>query len=248
MLTFYGELKRSYKIPAVILVAGVGIYLAGTVADTTMFTRVTLVAAPAAVSISCFLTSKVYGHSRVFGRSCMLLGTGYAVTFAGEMAYFYYVDHLRLAEYAALGDALIFSGYPFMMAHIVVNVRYFVERLGAVQKLLLAGIPGFVLAGYCLVLIGTHVGDSAYYYIPFVFSSSILLGLAAVAFSTFRQTILISAWFVLLVGITLGTMGDILYNYASTLGAYSFGDFSNALWIASSLIMIYALHKHRKSI
>lgn len=250
MLTFSGGLRESYRIPVAVLVAGVGIYLLGTVSDLTLFTRVAIVAAPAAVAVSCIWTSKRYDHSRVFGRSYILLGAGYAVAFAGEMVYFYYVDHLRLAAYAALGDALILSSYPFMMAHIAINVRYFAERLGAVQKLLLAGVPGAILAGYSVVLTVASPDDPAgfYYYLPFVFASAALLGLASVAFSMFRQTVLISAWFVLLIGITLGTVGDVLYNYASTLGVYSFGDFSNVLWIASQVIIVYALYKHRKSI
>ena len=250
MLTFYSYLRESYKIPAAVLAAGIGIYLLGTAYDLTLFTRVAIVASPAAVSASCLLTARRYDHSRVFGRSCMLLGAGYAVTFAGELVYFHYVDNLRLASHAALGDALIFLGYPFMMAHIVINVRYFAEKLETVQKLLLAGIPGAILAGYSAVLFVASPGDHAsfYYYLPFVLASSALLGLASVAFSMFRQTVLISAWFVLLIGIMLGTIGDIMYNYASTLGAYSFGDFSNVLWIASQIVIIYALYKHWKSI
>lgn len=36
-------------------------------------------------------------------------------------------------------------------------------------------------------------------------------------------------WFVLVIGIAIGTIDDILYNYVATLGVYSFGDFSNVL-------------------
>ena len=123
-------------------------------------------------------------------------------------------------------------------------------KLEKFQRLMLVVIPGIILLGYSMVLMGTSFEDPVdfYYYLSFVTASSIVLGLATVAFTLFRQTALYSAWFVLLIGIAIGTFGDILYNYAATLGVYSYGDFSNVLWIASPLIMVYALYKHQKSI
>lgn len=253
MLTFSNELKKSYKIPVLIFAASTGIYLVGLMdesVDLSLFTRVAIVVTPIAVSLSCFMISKNYNHSRVFGKSYFLLGLGYLSTFVGELVFFYYVDSLHFLEYATLGDVLIFAGYPFMMAHIIINVRYFAERLETFQKIMLAVIPGMILLGYSIVLMGASFEESSdfYYYLSFVTASSIVLGLATVAFTLFRQTALFSAWFVLLIGIAIGTIGDILYNYAATLGLYSYGDFSNVLWTTSPLIMVYALYKHQKSI
>ncbi|MDH3203665.1 MAG: hypothetical protein OEL81_03170 [Nitrosopumilus sp.] len=253
MLTFSNELKNSYKIPALIFAAITVIYLAGIVypsLDLSLLTRVAIVVAPVAVSVSCFLISKNYNHSKVFGKSYFLLGLGHLVTFSGELVFFHYVDSLHFLEYTPVGDVLIFSGYPFTMAHIIINVRYFVEKLENFQKIMLVIIPGIILLGYSAVLMGSSFEDPGdfYYYLSFVTASSIVLGLATVAFTLFRQTALFTAWFVLLIGITIGTIGDVLYNYASTLGVYSFGDFSNVLWIASPLIMVYALYRHQKSI
>ncbi|MBA4718617.1 MAG: hypothetical protein HRO68_05825 [Nitrosopumilus sp.] len=137
-----------------------------------------------------------------------------------------------------------------MMAHIVINVRYFVEKLENSQKSLLIGLPVVIILGYSLVVTNMPLEDTGefYYYLPFVSASSIVLGLATVAFTLSRQTALISAWFVLLIGLVIGTIGDILYNYAATLGIYSVNDFSNVFWISSSSIIIYALYKHQKSI
>jgi len=252
MLTFSNELKKSYKIPVMIFAASTGIYLVGIIEslDLSLFTRVAIFTTPFLVSISCFLISRNYDHSKVFGKSYLLLGIGHLSIFAGELIFFYYVDYLHFLEYEMLGDILIFAGYPFMMVHIIINVRYFVEKLELFQKLLLITIPGTIILGYFLVLLGVTLENSGsfYYYFSFVAASSIVLGLAAMAFTLFRQTALTAAWFVLLIGIAIGTIGDILYNYASTLGVYSFGDFSNTLWIASPLIMVYALYKHQKAI
>ena len=253
MLTFSNELKQSYKIPLLIFGAVIAFHITSMFSesfDLSIFTRIAIVITPLAVTVSCFFISKNYGHSKVFGKSYFLLGVGFFSTFLGELVFFYFVDFLLYEQYSILGDILIFAAYPFMMAHIIINVRYFVEKLENTQKLLLVGLPAVIILGYSLVLANFPLADTGefYYYLTFVSASSIVLGLATVAFTLFRQTALISAWFVLLIGITIGTIGDILYNYAATLGVYSFGDFSNVLWVASPLIMIYALYRHQKSI
>ena len=253
MLTFSNELKKSYRVPLVIFISSIGLYVLNFFSsslDLSLFTRVLIFLSPLVVSVSCFLVSKNYGNSKVFGKSYSLLGLGHFITFVGELVFFYYVDSMRFQEYEILADILIFSGYPFMMAHIFINIRYFVEKLESFQKILLVVIPGVIILGYSVVLLGIPLefdGDF-FYYLPFVSASSIVLGLATVAFTLFRQTALTAAWFVLLIGIAIGTIGDVLYNYSATLGVYSFGDFSNVLWIASPLIMVYALYKHQKSI
>ena len=212
-------------------------------------TRIAIVVAPLVVSVSCFAISKMYGNSKVFGKSYLLLGVGFVSIFLGELVFFHYVDTLLNYEYEFLGEILIFFGYPLMMAHIVINIHYFVEKLKVFQKILLVMIPVVLILIYSIVVIeSSQIDEDFFYYLSFVSASSIVLALTIVAFTLFRQTVLFSAWFVLLVGITMGTIGDILYNYAYTLGIYSFGDFSNVLWIASPLIMIYALYKHQKSI
>ena len=253
MLTFSNDLKKSYKIPLGIFIASVGFYVANiffSPFDFSLFTRVLIVLTPLAVSISCFLVSKNYGNSKIFGKSYFLLGLGHFAIFVGELIFFYYVDYLHFQEYEVFADILIFLGYPFMMAHISINMRYFVEKLELFQKILLVGIPGVIILAYSMVLLDIPLENDVdfYYYLSFVSASSIVLGLATVAFTLFRQTVLTAAWFVLLIGIAIGTIGDVLYNYSVTLGVYSFGDFSNVLWIVSPLIMIYALYKHQKSI
>ncbi len=253
MLTFSNELKQSYKIPLLIFVTVTAFHFTNVFSqsfDLSIFTQIAIVFAPLAASVSCFFISNNYGNSKVFGKSYFLLGVGFFSTFVDEIIFFYYVDFLLYPEYSILGDIFIFAGYPFMMAHIVINVRYFVEKLENSQKSLLIGLPVAIILGYSLVVTNMSLEDPGefYYYLSFVSVSSIVLGLATVAFTLFRQTALISAWFVLLIGLALGTIGDILYNYAATLGIYSVYDFSNVFWISSSSIIIYALYKHQKSI
>ena len=246
------EMNLSYKIPLLIFgitVAFFAIVEISNIFESSILTRIAIVVSPLAVSICCFIISKMYNHSKIFGKSYFLLGMGFFSVFIGEIVFFHFVDSLGYEEYAILGEFLIFVSYPLMMAHITINIRYFTEKLKKYQKFLLISIPLVIILGYSAVTSITIVDtEEFYYYLIFVSASSIVLGLAVVAFTLFRQTVLISAWFVLLIGIIIGTIGDILYNYAYTLGIYSFSDFSNILWIVSPLIIIYALYRHQKSI
>lgn len=252
MTSISKEMSLSYKIPLLIFGIIVTFFTFVEISnlfESSILTRIAIVVSPLAVSICCFIISKMYGNSKVFGKSYFLLGMGFFSTFIGEVVFFHYVDSLGYEEYEILGESIIFISYPLMMAHIIINIRYFTEKLKKYQKFLLISIPIVIILGYSIIT-GIAVVDieEFYYYLIFVSASSIVLGLAVVAFTLFRQSVLISAWFVLLIGIVVGTIGDILYNYAYTLGIYSFSDFSNILWIVSPLIIIYALYKHQKSI
>ena len=71
--------------------------------------------------------------------------------FVGEVVFFYFVDTLLYEEFSIIGEFFIFIGYPLMMAHIVINIRYFIERLDNFQKILLLVIPVSIILGYSLV-------------------------------------------------------------------------------------------------
>ena len=218
--------------------------------ELSIVTRTTLVFSPLAVSISCFIISKMYGMSKVFGRSYFLLGGGFLFVFAGELIYFQYVDTSLYEEYSTIGDFFFLASYPLKVAHIFINIRYFVDRFTNFQKFVSSVIPATIILGYSVIVFSVPLDDVGefFYSLIFVIASSIVLALTLVAFTLFRQTVLMSAWFVLLVGIAIGTVGDVLYNYSYTLGIYSFGSILHTLWIVSSLIMIYALYEHRRSL
>jgi hypothetical protein len=52
----------------------------------------------------------------------------------------------------------------------------------------------------------------------------------------------------ILIGIFIGTAGDMVYRYTYTLGFYDFENASTSLWLASYMTLVYALYKHKKSI
>lgn len=206
--------------------------------------RTAIVSMPLAVSACCMVVSWAYGGSKVFGRSFLMLGTAYAAVFAGEALYYFHLDPSGTQDaWAVVADALFLASYPLLMIHVAINVSYFVGRVGRWRALPVAA-AGPVVAGYVLSVgadtAGVWMGAVA------VAGSSALLGSAALA--AFRHTAMSPPWTLLLAGIALGTVGDILYNHAYALDLYGFGDASTDLWLASYMVVAYALYTHYRSV
>ena len=107
-----------------------------------------------------------------------------------------------------------------------------------------------IFAGYLLIL-GTNSPfsfDEHLFNLILVVESVVVLGFTIVAFTVFRQTALFAPWFLLLIGILFSTAGDILYHYTDIISNYDTTDPTTGLWLASSMVVIYALYNHQKSI
>lgn len=212
--------------------------------------RVSIMLSPLPAAAFCFLTSRFYGYSRVFGRSFAVLGAAYALVFAGEAIFFHFVDTLGLSEFSGIGESLFLGSYAMLMLHIVTNVRYFAKGLTTPQKALVASVPLLVALAFSWAFLGAAdaVTGGLYYNLVFVVASSTILALCVVAFLIFWGTAMGTAWLALLAGIAVGTVGDLVYGYSYALDAYEFGNASGPLWNASHAIVIYALYLHQKSI
>jgi len=203
---------------------------------------------PLGVSIYSFGVSKLYGGSKVFGRAYFALGLAYFATFVAELLYVYFLDILN-QEVPIVADYFLFSFYPLLLAHLIINIRYLSEKISNFQKITIGLVPGILTLGYTLLVFGNPVENISYFYysLIFVIFATLQLGFVFVGFSLFRKTVLFSTWLLLLVGIFVGTIGDISYHFVEIYN----GDWiSNAstLWIGSNLIVLYALYKHQKSI
>ena len=216
-----------------------------------MVIRLSIMLAPLPVAAFCLVTARHYGNSKIFGRSFLVLGASYAAVFAGEVIFFHFVDAHGLAQFARAGETLFLYAYVLLAAHVTINVRYFAGRFTVRQKGMLASVPALVVLAYSAMFLYNvdHAPAGLFYYnLVFVGASSVVLALTLVAFSVFVGTAMTPAWRALLAGIAVGTVGDLAYNYAYTLGAYEFGDVSGPLWNASHAIVIYALYLHRRNI
>ena len=231
-----------WVVPAAIAAAAVSVQLSFHIpvegGEPYAVIRAAIVVLPLAASVCCFAVALKYDVSRIFGRSFLVLGVAYAAVFIGEAAYYFYLDPAGMPDHAAV-EALFLVSYPLFVLHVLINVSYFVQKVG-VWWLLPCTVTLAVTVLYVLWT-GAH---PPYLDVLTVACSSALLGLAALAFVLFRGTALSKPWLVLLAGILLGTVGDVAYRHAHALGKYSFEDPSAGLWVASGMVVIYALYRH----
>ena len=216
-----------------------------------LFIGITFVIMSLAVSASCFVVSKIYGYSRIFGMSYLILGVGYFFAFVGEMSFVYYVDLLGQESSPLVGEISFLILYVLILTHLTINIRYFADHLYSYQKILLVLIPIVMVLAYSYLVLDT--GNVDYSELPYslvaVLLSSLTVSFAVVGFTLFKQTALMIAWFLLLIGMFVGMVGDIANYYLVALGDFSsISNYSTTFWIASNAIMIYALYRHQKAI
>ena len=204
---------------------------------------------PLVVAIFSFAVSKLYGFSKVFGRSYFILGVSYVFFFAGEGLFYFYMDVYGDFSLNFVAEWLFVVSMTLLLFHIVINIRYFSEKLELYQKIILITIPLVIFFGFFSILeFNSDNFDKNIFSLLFVFHSSIALGLIAVAFTVFRHTVLFAPWFLFLIGITLGTAADFSFRYTDVVSTFSYTDPAVGLWLSSSMVIIYALYKHQKSI
>ena len=254
MSTIIEELKQSYKVPiiifafSIILVMGlqsrIGFFESSIVFD------LLIVILPLIVSISSFIVSRMYGNSKVFGRSYFILGLGFLCGFVGELLYFVY-DSILDERILQMFDFLFFVSYLLTICHIIINIRYFAEKIVFFQKVLLVLVPMLLIGIYSYLIYENLSGfdeELFFFDLLFVSISAVNLGFVLVGFTLFRHTVLISAWFLLLVGFLVGTIGDLEFRYHHTFGVQYLENYSSVLWITSFMIITYSLYRHQKSI
>ena len=250
----YSQIKESYKIILVILTIGIGIQLSSKIQveifGSSLITDTSIVIFPLVVAISCFIVSKIYGGSKVFGKSYFILGLSYVAFFIGESFYYFYFQPFNDFQYSIIAELFFAVSMPLLLTHIIINIRYFAEKIELYQKILAIIIPVIIVLGYSLILTVNPLEDveDFYFNLIFVIKSAIVLGFTVVAFTLFRETVLFTPWFLILIGILFSTAGDVLYRYTDTVSSYDVSDPTTSLWLASSMMLIYALYKHQKSI
>lgn len=252
--TIYSQIRESYKIIFAIVMIAIVIQLSSTIPveffESSIVASTAIVIFPLAVSISSFIVSRIYGGSKIFGKSYFILGLSYMLFFIGEAMFYFYMDPSGNYEHKIFAEMMFMISTPLLITHIIINIRYFTEKLETYQKILLVVIPTVIVVGYGLALFEAYSEnpDEYFFNLLVIVQSATSLGFIIVAFTIFRQTVLFVPWFLLLIGILFGTTGDILYRYTDTIAFYDFADPATGLWLASSMMMIYALYKHQKTI
>ena len=252
--TIRSQLRESYKIILTILVVAIAIQLSSKIPldffESEIVASTAIVILPLAVAISSFTVSRNYGGSKIFGKSYFILGVSYLLFFLGEATFYFYIDSFGESEFRMFTEIMFLTSMTLLIMHIIINIRYFTEKFETYQKILLVVIPSIIVVGYGISLIGALSDNPDGYFFNLIVTaqSAVSLGLIIVAFTVFRQTALFVPWVLLLIGFLFSTMGDTLYRYTDTVASYDTADPATGLWLASSMMVIYALYKHQKSI
>ena len=222
----------------------------------------------AAASIFSFNVAKKFWVSKgVFRKAYLSLGIAYAFYFLGEaLWYVFEIGYQVENPYPYYPDIGYFLFYPFAILHLRTNVHYFKAKLEVRQKILLIVIPLSAAALYSvfsLIPMDPTDGVSHLRILPipqydFEFYKEFFMGLTDVAATSlafsyallgaqvFRGSILGSAWGLILVGIALNTFADIHYYYYEIFGSFDRQNPVHGIWLASTMIICYALYLHRK--
>ena len=221
----------------------------------------------AAATVFAFIVSKRYWGSEIFGRSYLALALGYLCYSIGWNLWWVYEIFYEIHNpYMALPDVFFLLFYPLVIYHIRKNFKFFKRQATQHQKFIILMIPIIMTSIYAffgIVPVEAEAGFStlriielpeydlefyAYYFtgLVFVFASSLTFSHAIVAAQIFRTTVLGPAWGLLLLGILLNTAADLYYYILELFGDYVRADPVTGIWLGSTVVICYALFKHRK--
>jgi len=215
----------------------------------TFVTRVVSAINPLAGAIMAFVVSKRYWQSKVFGKAYLALGVGMFMNFLGALSYDIY-DSLGLQTIPSIADVFYLAFYPITLCHLILNIRFFNAKISKLKKIGVIAIPVVIISAYSVVALDKTGGANFDYFygLSYVLGSSILLAGAVLGALIFRQGVLGAAWLLLVIGITLTTVGDNWYSYVEMFDQYSIVHPVNLMWYAGYMVITYALFKHRDSL
>ncbi len=251
--TVLSQLKESHKI--LLLIAGISIFIQySSIIPVDFFASsilpsMAMTFLPLSVAIFSFVISKLYGFSKIFGRSYFIFGLSYVFFFAGEALFYFYIDVYDDYSVDYISSWMFAISMTLLLFHIIINIRYFSEKLEPYQKIILVIIPMATFFGFISILeFNSDNFDKTVVNLFFILQASVSLSLIIVGFTVFRHTALFGPWFLLLIGILLSTAGDFSFRYVDVVSSFSYTDSAVGLWLASSMVMIYALYEHQKNI
>ncbi len=205
----------------------------------------------AGCGIASFLVARRYIGSKMLGKAYLFLGLGFFAWFIGDVGYYYNQFVLEIDPWPTPFDTGFALSYVFAIMHLYLNTRYFKPKWNKYMKATIIIIPIIAVTSYSITAYNSWgeydelLFDIAYSDI-FVLGISTTLAFAVVGASVFRHSILKETWLLLAIGIFLWTVADSIYYYLESIEEFTHDHPVNSLWIASFMIIIYALYKHYK--
>lgn len=205
------------------------------------------------VAVFGIIVAKRYRGSDMLGKAYFLLGIGFISLLIGDLGFYYNTYILEIDPYPSLFDIAFLCAYVFISLSLAMNARYFQPKWKSNVKLMLIAFPVVITSIYAFT---AYAEWGEYDELPFdifwgsmfAIGSSTTVGFAVLGASIFRRSVLKEVWLSLVTGIFLNAIADVWYYYLETFEAYYSSHVVNTMWVASFLIIIYALIMHRKVI
>ncbi|MEM2786042.1 MAG: hypothetical protein QXW37_03410 [Candidatus Nitrosotenuis sp.] len=201
-----------------------------------------------ATALAAIFVGSTYSQSRVFGRSFIILGIGYFFIFVGETIYTIQNFVTYEDPYPSVADPFFMLAYPFIIAHMLINIRYFEPEIKYRSVLWMALLGFAIFSSYFLLSLSqsTDLNFEFYYGLVFVALPSISIPITVYGVLLFRGGVIGKAWLILLFGNLSNAIGDVWYYHLETLGQYQLNHPVNIFWFFAYWVIVYAIYKHRK--
>lgn len=201
-----------------------------------------------ATALAAIFVGSTYSQSKVFGRSFIVLGVGYFFIFVGETIYTIQDFVTYEDPYPSIADPFFMLAYPFIIAHMVINIRYFESKIKKRSILWMTGLGMAIFSSYFLLSLSqnSELNSEFYYGLAFVVLPSISIPITVYGVFLFRGGLIGKAWLILLFGNLANAVGDVWYYHLETLGQYHLNHPVNIFWFFAYWVIVYAIYKHRK--
>lgn len=183
-------------------------------------------------------------------KAYLCLGFGYLVIAIGESFYSYNDYFVENSTSTLIGDLCFALFYPFVLCHLIFNIKVFAAQKIKSKKSVLT----MIAIGASLVLLYLIINQE---FISIEFSNEVVFEWYYVIISAFTLTLTLRvlwvlkggvvgrAWLLLLVAFVFNNVGDIWYYSALAQDSYSFSHPTNLLWYIGYGFAVYALQKHK---
>jgi hypothetical protein len=205
---------------------------------------------PMAASISSFIIANRYRSSKTFGKAYLALACGYLCGTIAEILYFVYESILIIDAYPSPADIFFFALYPFVLTHLIINIRFFKPRISLKEFLWMAAISIAIISTYITLTLDVMQKTTFefYYGIIFVLLPAMVLPFAILGARVFKGGTIGTEWLILVLAISTLAVGDVWYYYLEIFDDYSLLHPVNIFWYAGYWIVVYALYKHQKGL
>ena len=205
--------KINFKVIALIIALAVSYHVYSSFVEDTdalEFTDISYSIGAYACGILGIVISRRYKGSAIFSKTYLALGIGFLFLGFGDTTYNYYNIVLEETPYPSIADVFFFAFTPFVMYHLIVNIRYFMKEIDISTVVGQVSFPVSIAFVYGFLSFDEAVGFDLEFYtsLLYVITSSVILSLSMLGLSIFRKSVLGAAWLLLALGIFVNMIAD----------------------------------------